>query len=185
MKFGASTFIWVSPFSNKTLDLFAKVKKMGFDVLEICVEDMDTIDTAAIKAAADEAGVGVLICGAFGENRDISSDNADVRANGMAYIKGCIDFAKETGSPLFSGPMYSAVGKCRLISAEEREAQWKLAVENMKIVADYAAERNVKLAVETLNRFETDFLNTIEQGLDFLARIDRDNVPGSCWIRST
>jgi hypothetical protein len=34
MKFGASTFIWVSPFSNTTLDLAEKVRDMGFDILE-------------------------------------------------------------------------------------------------------------------------------------------------------
>lgn len=46
----------------------------------------------------------------------------------------------------------------------------------MKTLADYAGERDVKLAVETLNRFETDFLNTVDQGLDFFGRIGRDNV---------
>ena len=39
MQYGASTFIWVSPFSNKTLDLIDKVKEIGFDLIEICVED--------------------------------------------------------------------------------------------------------------------------------------------------
>jgi D-psicose/D-tagatose/L-ribulose 3-epimerase len=36
MRYGASTFIWVSPFSNKTLDLLDKAKAFGFDILEIC-----------------------------------------------------------------------------------------------------------------------------------------------------
>ena len=44
MQFGASTFIWVSPFSNKTLDLIDRVKAFGFDLIEVCVEDPDTID---------------------------------------------------------------------------------------------------------------------------------------------
>ena len=50
MQFGASTFIWVSPFSNRTLELMDRAKAMGFDILEICIEDPDTIDVPAIRA---------------------------------------------------------------------------------------------------------------------------------------
>lgn len=176
MKFGASSFIWVSPFSNKTLDLFDKVKKQGFDVLEICIEDPATINVKAIANASAETGVEVLICGAFGPDRDISADDEATRKSGVNYIKTCIDMAKSVGSPLVSGPMYSATGKARLLSPAEKKQQWDWAVESMKIVADYAADSGVKLAVETLNRFETDFLNTVDQGLEFFDLIDRSNV---------
>ena len=49
MRYGASTFVWTSPFSNRTLDLFDRVKAIGFDILEICVEDPATIDVPAIR----------------------------------------------------------------------------------------------------------------------------------------
>ncbi|MCL2400240.1 MAG: sugar phosphate isomerase/epimerase [Defluviitaleaceae bacterium] len=176
MKFGASTFIWVSPFSNNTLDLFEKVKTMGFDVLEVCIENPDTIDPLAIKEAAQKAKIEVLICGAFGSDRDISSDNPLVSENGIEYIKKCIDYAKQVGSPLVSGPMYSAVGLTRLLPPDERKKQWQRSAENMKTVADYAEQKGIKLAVEPLNRFETDFINTVEQGLEFFKMIGYDNV---------
>lgn len=176
MKFGASTFIWVSPFSNQTLNLIDKVKNIGFDYLEICIEDPETIDVASIRNHLNEVGLQALVCGAFGPNRDISSEDAAIREQGVEYIKTCIDIAAELGSPLVSGPMYSATGKTRLLSPDEKKQQWGLAAENMKIVADYAAEKGIKLAVEPLNRFETDFLNTVQQGLDFFALVDRDNV---------
>ena len=56
MRIGASTFIWVSPFSSDTLDLIDKVKAFGFDLIEICVEDPDTIDTAVIGRALKGGG---------------------------------------------------------------------------------------------------------------------------------
>ncbi|PLR76705.1 sugar phosphate isomerase/epimerase [Bacillus sp. V3-13] len=176
MKYGASTFIWVSPFSNQTLYLIDKVKDIGFDYLEICIEDPETIDISAIQKQLEETGVQALVCGAFGPGRDISSDDPAVREEGVAYIKTCIDIAAELGSPLVSGPMYSATGKTRLLSAEEKKQQWDWAVENMKIVADYAAVKGIKLAVEPLNRFETDFINTVQQGLEFFNQVDRENV---------
>ena len=63
--------------------------------------------------------------------------------------------------------MYAAVGRTRLADRDEKERQMRFAVENMKRLADYASGRGVKLAIEPLNRFETDFINTVEQGLYF------------------
>lgn len=105
MQYGASTFIWVSPFSNKTLDLLDKAKAFGFDILEICVEDPDSLDVASIRAHANKAGVALTICGAFGPSRDLSSEDPAVRRNGLAYLRRCVDFAALLGSPFVSGPM--------------------------------------------------------------------------------
>ena len=176
MKFGASTFIWVSPFNEDTLYLFEKVREMGFDTLEICVESPETIHVDQIIKASAQTGVQVIICGAFGPERDISSTSPIIRKQGLDYLKTCIDIARQVGSKLVSGPMYSAVGKTNLLSVDEREQQWHLAAHNMKLAAVYAKEANVKLAFEPLNRFETDFINTVDQGLAFIDRIGMDNV---------
>jgi D-psicose/D-tagatose/L-ribulose 3-epimerase len=176
MQFGASTFIWVSPFSGSTLDLIDKVGDLGFEIIEICVEDPGTIDPAAIRPRLERRGLKATVCGAFGPDRDISSDDPAVREAGVAYIRRCIDIAADLDAPSVIGPMYSAVGKTRLLGPDAREAQAVLAVDAMVRVADHAARRGIRLAVEPLNRFETDFLNTVDQGLAFLARIGRDNV---------
>ena len=176
MKFGASTFIWVSPFSNATLDLADKVRKMGFDILEICIEDPKTIDPKSILQRLEKTGIEALICGAFGPDRDASSEDPVVRGQAVDYIKKCIDFARELKSPVVAGPMYSAVGKTRLLSKDERQKQWQLAVDSLRKAGDYAGEQGVKLAIEPLNRFETDFINTVEQGLELLDRIANPNV---------
>lgn len=176
MKYGISSYVWASPFSNDTLGLLQKAKDMGFDYFEICVEDAGTIQPQYIAPALQTAGIQALVCGAFGPERDISSNDEAVRQQGVEYIKQCVDIAVALGSDMVSGPMYSATGKASLLSPAEKKCQWAYGVENMKICATYAAEKGVKLAVETLNRFETDFLNTVDQGLEFLNLIGMENV---------
>jgi D-psicose/D-tagatose/L-ribulose 3-epimerase len=74
VKFGANTFIWASPFATAThLGLLDKAAAMGFDLLEVAVEDPALIDVPTLRRAAAEAGVGVLVCGAFGPDRNLSS----------------------------------------------------------------------------------------------------------------
>lgn len=72
--------------------------------------------------------------------------------------------------------MYSATGKTRLLTPNDREQQRRWATESLREVASYAGERGVSLAIEPLNRFETDLVNTVDQGLDLCERIGADNV---------
>ena len=54
--------------------------------------------------------------------------------------------------------------------------EWDLAVAGIREMADYAAPKKVKLAMEPLNRFETDLINVVSQGNQFIAEVGRTNV---------
>ena len=43
---------------------------------------------------------------------------------------------------------------------------------NLRPVVDYAGERGVRLGIEPLNRFETSLINTAEQAVEVVDRID-------------
>ena len=176
MKFGVSSYVWVSPFSNHTTEQLKHAKELGFDIYEIGVEDPSSFDPAYVKQEADMAGIQINICGAFGPERDISSDDSRYRDKGMEYIRTLIDMASVFGSPYVAGPMYAATGKARMASEEERTRQRAYAVDNLRDLAGYAATKGIRLALEPLNRFETDFLNTVDQGVELLDEIGCDNV---------
>ena len=44
MKIGVNTWVWTSPFSTKEFHLIPKVKQMGFDILEVALDDASIID---------------------------------------------------------------------------------------------------------------------------------------------
>lgn len=177
MQFGANTFIWRSPFSTTTdLDLIEKVRGMGFDAIEIAVESPELIDLNALKTAIQQSGMQSIMCGAFGPGRNLSSLETEERANAETYLKWMIDAAAELQAGLVTGPMYSAVGKARLEDPADREREWQLAVSGLKALCRYAAESEVRLAFEPLNRFETDMVNIVEQGLKLIAEVGEPNL---------
>jgi D-psicose/D-tagatose/L-ribulose 3-epimerase len=177
MRFGANTFIFSSPFStDHHLGLVKKLKDMGLDLIEVAVEDPALVDVEVLKKALEEHDMGAVVCGAFGPDRNISSLDPEIRANAKEYLYWLIDAAETLGSKNVIGPMYSAVGKPRLEDPEERKIEWGLAVKGLKEACQYAQEKGVSLAFEPLNRFETDLINIVEQGLTLIEEVGEPNI---------
>ncbi|CAL1519485.1 sugar phosphate isomerase/epimerase family protein [Chitinophaga sp. MM2321] len=173
VSFGVSTWLWTSPFSTSNArDLFAKISGMGYDMVEIAVEDPQLIDTAIIKEELFRNNLQVAICGAFGSTRDLSSDDVALQKNGLQYIATCLDIAQQLGASFFAGPMYAAVGKARMVAAEQRKTEWERAVKNLRIVSGMAADKGLQLALEPLNRFESDLINNVQDLLQLIKDID-------------
>jgi D-psicose/D-tagatose/L-ribulose 3-epimerase len=83
----------------------------------------------------------------------------------MEYCKALIDQMVVLGCPSLIGPVYSVVGKADAVEPAKQKEEWALVVKNLKELAKYAEQKKVQICIEPLNRFETDFLNTVEQAL--------------------
>ncbi|MEL7533714.1 MAG: sugar phosphate isomerase/epimerase [Bacteroidota bacterium] len=160
ISFGVSTWLWTSPFSTDTLALFPKLKQMGFDAVEIPVEYPELIDPVQTLAALKQYDLKPIICGAFGPSRDLTHDDPKVHQNCFDYLQACFELSNQLGAKFVAGPMYSSVGKARLLSPDERKREWELAVGNLHKVCQMAAANGQSIALEPLNRFETDLVNT-------------------------
>ncbi len=170
--FGVSTWLWTSPFNRETIALFPKIKSYGYDAVEIPVEDPSLIDLDLVKKALADEGLKAIICGAFGPSRDLTHDDPAFHQTCFTYLDSCLEIASELGAGFVAGPMYSAVGKARLVSPEQRKVEWDRAVSNLRKVCRRAGEFGLDLAIETLNRFETDLINTSEDLMRLIGDIN-------------
>jgi D-psicose/D-tagatose/L-ribulose 3-epimerase len=170
--FGVSTWLWTSPFNRETIALFPKIKSFGYDAVEIPVEDPSLIDLDLVKKALADQELKGIICGAFGPSRDLTHDDPAFHQTCFAYLDSCLEIASELGAGFVAGPMYSAVGKARLVSPEQRQVEWDRAVTNLRKVCRRAGEFGLDLAIETLNRFETDLINTSEDLMRLIGDIN-------------
>jgi D-psicose/D-tagatose/L-ribulose 3-epimerase len=172
MHLGINTFLFTSPFTNRSTRLFAQFRRWGFDSVEIAVEDPAHIDPKHIKAALDEHGLaGGTLCACFPPARDLRGTHQQQR-DCKKYLRQLIEMMPTLGSHTLIGPLYSATGRAEMVSAQERRQQWRTVVKNLREVCAAAEDQGVQIAMEPLNRFETDFLNTVEQGLAMIADVD-------------
>lgn len=171
MRFGINSFLFISPFTTSDTALFAKFKKWGFDTVELPIEDPSHIDPTAVREALDQNGlVCGSICACMGPGRDLRGNQADQRT-ALNYVKALIDQAVVLGCPSIIGPLYSVVGKADAVEPAQQKKEWDRVVKNLQKLAAYAEKKGITLCVEPLNRFETDFLNTCDQGLKLVKAV--------------
>ena len=174
MKFGINTFLFTSPFTNVSVDLFPRFKEWGFDSVEIAIEDPAHIDPIVIRKALDKNGLKCgSICAAMGPGRDLRGTPED-QQTAIDYIKIILDMMPALGCGILIGPLYSVVGRAELVSKEDYAIQWETVAKHLKMLADYAEKLGVKMAIEPLNRYETDFINTCEQGMKMVNQVNSD-----------
>lgn len=171
MRFSINTVLYTFPFTNADTRLFKKFCRWGYEAVELLIDDPADIDPSLLKRklAAQRLACG-SIAAAINPQRDLRGSHASQR-NGVAYLCQLIDQMVALDARVLSGPVYSYVGRAQAYSAAEKKRHWQAVVKNLKIVARYAADRGKLVCVEPINRFESDFLNTIDQGLKLIADV--------------
>lgn len=172
MRFSINTVLFVSPFANESTGLFRKFKKWGFDAVELLIEDPRHIDPVLVRRELDRQG---LACGSIaagmGPDRDLRGSISSQR-RGIKFLCDLLDMMGPLNCSSLVGPVYSYAGRAEAATSVERRAQWRTVIKNLKTVAAYAGARGKTICVEPLNRFETDFLNTAEQGLQLIKNVN-------------
>ena len=165
MRFGINTFLFTSPFTNRSTRLFPQFKRWGFESVEIAIEDPRHIDPAVVKRELDRHG---LVCGSvsacFGPDRDLRGSAKQQQAT-LKYMMGILDQMVALNCSTVIGPLYSSVGRAEAVPPPEYRRQWRTVVKNLKPLCREAEARGIQICLEPLNRFETDFINTCDQGL--------------------
>jgi D-psicose/D-tagatose/L-ribulose 3-epimerase len=168
MRLGINTFLFDCPFTNQSTRLFQRFKQWGFETVEIAIENLAHLDSGLVKARLQEHG---LVCGSvtpcLGPDKDLRGTPGQQRA-GVAFLKSVLDLMSRLDCPKLVGVVYSTVGRAEAVPSRERRQQWKTVVKNLREVCGHAQAGNKTIALEPLNRFETDFINTCDQGLHMI-----------------
>ena len=178
---GVISMQYARPFSAEHFHLFKTIRSHGFDFIEMLVPEPGEIDLEDTRKALDDAGLSVVLAARVNMQRNISSDNKEAWRAGVDYIGYAIEVAstlgaKIVGGPLTGNPLVFAGRAPKAVEESERLDRKSRCIEALSVVADKACEHGITLAVEPLNRFESDVLCTVQQGLELLDAVDHDSV---------
>jgi sugar phosphate isomerase/epimerase len=140
-----------------------RVARFAYDGIEIVGEPAD-YDAAEVKRLADQAGIRISsICSIYTPERDLAHPDAGVRGAAVDYVKAVADLASALEcATIIVHP--TACMKTSALADPDQERAW--AIEGIRAAGEYAQPLGVSLSLECWNRYETYFLNRLEQAVD-------------------
>jgi D-psicose/D-tagatose/L-ribulose 3-epimerase len=175
MKVGFNLLLWTTHFVESQFDILTKLKNTGYDGVEIPIFDnSDPGHFKKIGQALKDNGLestAVTVCP--DEAHNAISPVAAHRQGALDHLKKVIDCGHAAGIKLLCGPYYQVLGN--FTGAFPTETELEHAAEVHRPLADYAQQAGISLAIETLNRFESHLLNTMEQGKAYVKRVNHPN----------
>jgi D-psicose/D-tagatose/L-ribulose 3-epimerase len=174
MKYGFNLLLWTGHVTDEHLPIFKALKKAGYDGVELPLFEGTPEHYARLGEHLRKLELGVTTVSVLGAgNNSLSQDKAERKA-AVERAKWAVDCTAALGSNILAGPMHSEIGYFSGNGATVQERKYGMSFH--RTVGDHAAKKNVRLAVEALNRFECYFLNTMAQLADYLDEVDHPHV---------
>lgn len=173
MRLGVNMMLWTGEVREQHKEQLVTVKRLGYDGVEIpLLTDTSLASSGWLSTLLRQMDLACTASGALPPGASLLMESEVER--GVAWIKRCIDATAALGGEVVCGPFYSPVGQ--LPGRRRSQAEWELCVHALRTVGEYAGRAEVLLAVEPINRFETFFLNTVEDGMRLIDAVGSPHV---------
>ncbi|MFK0334692.1 sugar phosphate isomerase/epimerase family protein [Rhizobium sp. NPDC090275] len=174
MKLAIHSFVWSDAQDQNSLELvMEKAVATGYSLIEFPGVDRNKINVDRIAKRAEQLGLGVLASAGLAPEYDLTSEDPEVVRRGEAFLHEAVSVARDLGSRQMSGPMFSAHQKFKTMPTRRG---WDTSVGVLRKVSEKAKAANVALCMELVNRYETNLINTVQQGLAYIRDSGSDNI---------
>jgi D-psicose/D-tagatose/L-ribulose 3-epimerase len=165
--------LWTTHVTAEHFPIIEKLKKTGFDGVELPIFEGDTAHYQKIGAELKKQGLGCTAVTVATPDANPISPDAAIRQKAVERLKWAIDMCATAGAEFLCGPYHSplAVFSGQGPTADEK----KRAADVLRQAAEIGAKAKVKLAIEYLNRFECYFLTTAAEAKALVKAVDHPN----------
>ncbi|WP_375568229.1 sugar phosphate isomerase/epimerase family protein [Ahrensia marina] len=171
-KLGVHALVWTASWDEDYLNrAFEHSRRIGYELIELPRFDPSMISADKLRKLLDAHDLKCAITMGLAWDADISNPDAEIARRGEEMLDTAVSAARDIDVELLGGILYSALGKYP--KAPTREGRQN-AVDALRRIADKAQAVEVPMVLEIVNRYETNLLNSTDQGLQFLADIGHD-----------
>lgn len=175
MKIGFNLLLWTGHVTEENFPLLEKLKATGYDGVEVPIFDpSNPEDFRRLGKALSDNGLqsaAVTVCP--DQAHSLISPNAADRQAGVEHLKRVIDCGHLAGIQNLCGPYYQELGNFTGDAPTDTERAH--AAECHRLLAEHAQQAGIRLTIESLNRFECHFLNTMEQASAYVKQVNHPN----------
>lgn len=162
-------------FKGRLDENLAKIAAWGYDGVELAIRDPRQVDPDELESLVLSHGLVVPAIGtgqAWGEEGlSFTSDDPAVRAAAIERARSHIPLAARLHAVVIVGLLRGITPK-----GQTHERSMDYLVEALQVCSAAARNCQVRLALEPLNRYETDLIHNVDEGLDLVERVGADNL---------
>jgi D-psicose/D-tagatose/L-ribulose 3-epimerase len=173
MKFGMNMLLWTTHVTVEHFPLFAKLKKTGFDGVELALFTGDEVHYKKVGQELKDLGLACTTVTCCGTDNNPVSPEAAVRKKAGEHLKWALGMSAVLGSTHLCGPYHSALGV--FTGAGPTDDEKKRSIEVLRAAAEEAKKHNILLCVEYLNRFECYLLTTAVDARTLVKQVNHPN----------
>lgn len=175
MKLGAHTMLWLDCLGDADLSLLDRISAFGYDAVEVVVGERP-LCPRALADRLGRLGLSASVSCAIPPERAPGSPDPASRHAALRFFRRCFETAAAVGASNFVGPLYLSGLPVRPRTQAERQTEWRSAADTLREAARIASDYGVTLCIEPLNRYKTDLINTVRQGILMVDEIGLPNV---------
>jgi D-psicose/D-tagatose/L-ribulose 3-epimerase len=173
-KIGFNVLVWSAVISDELMPVADRLKNIGYDGIECFLGDPNKTPYKRFGDHVQKLGMETTCVFVLGKEENIISPTKEVRTRGLERIKWAIDRAHDMHAKIIAGPFHSAHAVFAQHAPQDQEYGWSAEV--LHAAGQYAAQADVILAIEAVNRFECYLCNTMEQLGSLVDRVAHPNV---------
>jgi D-psicose/D-tagatose/L-ribulose 3-epimerase len=171
-RLGVHALVWTGSWDETELNrAFEHSRRIGYELIELPRFDPSMISVDTLRRMLDDHGLKCAITMGLAWDADISNPDRDIARRGETMLENAVSAARDIGVELLGGILYSTLGKYPKAPTPQGYGN---AVDAMGRIAEKAQAAGVPMALEIVNRYETNLLNSTDQGLKFLADVGHD-----------
>jgi D-psicose/D-tagatose/L-ribulose 3-epimerase len=174
IKVGFNVLAWTADVSDKLFPIADRLKQIGYDGVECFVGSMDDAAYRRFGDHAHSLGMETTAVTVMNKETNPVDASAIIRGKALDRLKWAIDRTHDMRAQVLCGPIHSAHAVFSRFPPQEIEYGW--CAEVLYSAGDYAAQANVTLALEALNRFECYLCNTMAQLNYLVSQVDHPQV---------
>jgi D-psicose/D-tagatose/L-ribulose 3-epimerase len=146
---------------------------IGYNVIETPIFDPESVDLKRTRDLLRQNGLIPSVSLGLTPETDISSADRAISVAGIDQLHKVVDATAFIGGNVVAGVIASAWQK---YLTAPTDAGYRNAVSGIREVAKEARGKGVTIAVEVVNRFESNLFNTAAQAIRFVDAVGEDNV---------
>lgn len=173
-KVGIYYAYWTHDWDADFVPYIYKVKKLGFDVLEInagTIAALGADEKKRLRDTAAETGINMSCCIGLPPSSDLASSDITVRRAGINHLNRIGDAMVECGIDRLSGIIYSNWPGSFEDRGVTKQQAWDWSVASMKEAIKKAEDLGLIYNVEVVNRFEQFLMNTAAEGVAYVKEV--------------